>query len=99
MRQRTQRFPKEGPVGHNIGRANHQHVVKTARDHVALLNFRVALNGAIKVRQRARPGVFETNFNKGHMGPSQLDRIEDRAISADDPEFFQAFQSRLTGRF
>ena len=89
MGQRAERLPKECPIGDDVGRSDLEHIVKTASDHMALLNFGVALHSAVKVIQGARARVLEPDFNESHMSAPKLNGIQDGAIPSDHAKLFE----------
>ena len=89
MRQRAERLPKECPIGNDVGRSDLEHIVKAASDHMALLNFRVALHSAVKVIQGACACVLEPDLDEGHMSTPKLNRIQYGAIPSDNAKLFK----------
>ena len=79
--------------------ANLHQVIETAGDHVDLLDLAHPRHRRVEGRQRLFPRIAEPHLDKGDMVESQPDRVDQRAVAADDPLGLQPPEPGLGGGF
>ena len=98
MRKARYLFAKHEAVAADVGGADFQQIVETARDHMAFLHLGNAAHSSIEFAQGIFPRVRQLHFGEGDMVQPHFCRIQDSMKALDHAGIDQSAHPNLARR-